>query len=97
MVAGAGDALNTQDNVRRDDAENNDLSHVHNLTRSRLGRLPMGRATIDARQIDPVTAHLGFSRLVDTEVRARTGTQDARDIRGMILFGRPSPEYWQRR
>ena len=44
MVAGAGDALNTQDNVRRDDAEYNDLSHVHNLTRSRLGRLPTGRA-----------------------------------------------------
>src|SRR6266481_730529 len=44
MVAGAGDALNTQDNVRRDDAEHNDLSHVHNLTRSRLGRLPMGHA-----------------------------------------------------
>jgi len=44
MVAGAGDALNTQDNVRRDDAEHNDLSHVHNLTRSRLGRLHIGHA-----------------------------------------------------
>ena len=39
MVAGTGDALNTQDNVRRDDAEHNDLSHVHNLTQSRTGRL----------------------------------------------------------
>jgi len=39
MVAGAGDALNTQDNVRRDDAEHNDLSHVHNLAQSRTGRL----------------------------------------------------------
>jgi hypothetical protein len=39
VVSGGGDALNTQDNVRRDDAEHNDLSHVHNLTRSRLGRL----------------------------------------------------------
>jgi hypothetical protein len=36
VVAGVGDALNTQDNVRRDDAEHNDLSHVHNLTRLRI-------------------------------------------------------------
>ena len=39
LVADGGDALNTQDNVRRDNAEHNDLSHVHNLARSHLGRL----------------------------------------------------------
>ena len=39
MVACGGDAVDTQDNVRRHDAEHNDLRHVHNLTRSRLGRL----------------------------------------------------------
>ena len=27
VVAGGGNALNTQDDVRRDDAEHNDLSH----------------------------------------------------------------------
>ena len=32
VVAGGRDALNTQDDVRRGDAEHNDLSHVHNLT-----------------------------------------------------------------
>ena len=29
MVAGGGDARNTQDDVRRNDAEHNDLSHAH--------------------------------------------------------------------
>jgi hypothetical protein len=32
VVAGGGDALNTQDNIRCDDVEHNDLRHVHNLT-----------------------------------------------------------------
>ena len=31
------------------------------------------------------------SRLVDTQGKGPDRTQDARDIRGMILFGRPSP------
>jgi hypothetical protein len=52
MVAGAGDALNTQDNVRRDDAEHNDLSHVHNLTQSRIGGYMRAHAqTLCASQI----------------------------------------------
>jgi hypothetical protein len=29
LTARGGDALNTQDNVRRNNAEHNDLSHVH--------------------------------------------------------------------
>jgi hypothetical protein len=37
VVAGCGDALNTQDNVCRHDAEHDDLSHVHNLAQSRGG------------------------------------------------------------
>jgi len=37
VVAGGGDALNTQDNVRRDDAEHNDLGHAYNLTHHALG------------------------------------------------------------
>jgi hypothetical protein len=39
VVAGSGDVLNTQDDVRRDDAEHNNLSHIYNLARSRLGGL----------------------------------------------------------
>ena len=44
VVAGGGDALNTQDNVRRYDTEHNDLSHVHNLTHRTLGGYVRGHA-----------------------------------------------------
>jgi hypothetical protein len=44
VVAGSGDALNTQDDVRRNDTEHHDLSHVHNLTRSRIRRYVRGHA-----------------------------------------------------
>jgi hypothetical protein len=43
-ILGTHNALNTQDDVRRDHAEHNDLSHVHNLTRSRIGRYVCGHA-----------------------------------------------------
>jgi hypothetical protein len=75
MVARAGDALNTQDNVRRDDAEHNDLSHVHNLTRSRLGRLPMGHAQT---QIALSTAGFSLASILDRQNLRLATAQAAR-------------------
>jgi hypothetical protein len=42
LPAGGGDALNPQDNVRRNDAEHNDLSHVHQPCLSSGARGPDG-------------------------------------------------------
>src|SRR2546430_1891608 len=89
MVAGAGDALNTQDNVRRDDAEHNDLSHVHNLTRSRLGRLPMGHART---RIALSTAAFSLASILDRQNLRLATTQAARPESRCASGARPCPQ-----
>jgi hypothetical protein len=79
MVAGGGDALQTQDNVRRDDAEHNDLSHMHNLTQSRTGRLHARARAYVARRTAEGKAH-GKSAAASsaTSSASSTGTSPGR-------------------
>ena len=59
VVAGAGDALNTQDDVRRDDPEHNDLSHVHNLTHRALSGYVRGHAQTQVAIRDGLLVRVG--------------------------------------
>src|SRR6266567_1609350 len=87
MVAGAGDALNTQDNVRRNDAEHDDLSHVHNLTRSRLGRLPMGTRRLRLL----FTAGFSLASILDRQNLRLATAQVARPESRCASGARPCP------